>query len=200
MLLHQDFARLCNRGAFNSNFLSHCSDFAVSPQKEKHGTARAWHTGGNLPRKKGWPAVSALLPPQLYLPSLIAMVVGRKGQGWSGATAGLHHISSEDLQLLWLGQAAPASPGTSNPMWDFRWPNRRNSAWEVKDFPFWRHDGEAAWKLPCLWRIVCKCWEDEAASLPKLLTPWLSSSILASGKQLPCVCLHSGQEKKGNNN
>lgn len=196
MLLHQDFVQLCNRGTFNSNFFSHCIDFAVSPWKEESGTAH-----GRKPslRKKGRPGVPALLPPHLYQPSLIATVVGRKGQGWSGAAAGLHRTSSEDLHPLWLGQAAPASLHTSSPTWDFRWPHRRNWTWDVKDFPFLRSDGEAAQKLLCLQRDVCNHWEDKADSVPKLPAPWLSSSTLASGKQHPCVRLHSGQ-KEGNNN
>lgn len=49
MSLHQDFGQLCNRGTRNSDFLSHPSDFAVSPWKEESGTAPGRHADGNLP-------------------------------------------------------------------------------------------------------------------------------------------------------
>lgn len=145
MLLHQDFVQLCNRGTFNSNFLSQYSDFAVCPWKEGSGTATQVES---FPWEKR-PARHLCCPSSTSLPAIL----DSKGSGKKGVVSGLYQISTFTFSSL----ARPHQPASMLQSHT----GLQATTWEklglaVKDFPFLRHGGKAVQKLLCLQQDVCK--------------------------------------------
>lgn len=166
MSLHQDFVQLCNKGTFNSNCLSPWSDFALSPWKEESGTAQDDMQMETFPRIKGWPvSLLSFLHTFTCHPWQQLWWEG-KSKELPSTTFSVRTFTLCSLSRLHQPDAVPpVPPGTSGDL------QGEISLGKWKISPFWG----AMEKQPRSWD-VCKCWEDEANRLLKLLAPGSASA------------------------